>query len=43
MGLLWSRQAGYSYGLWLMLVLSSVAVSSLVLAQKITGAKAHAG
>lgn len=38
MGLLWSKQAGYSYGLWLMLGLSCVGVAALMLAQKITQA-----
>ena len=35
LGLLWSREAGYSYGLWLMLGLSGIAIVSLVLAQRI--------
>ena len=36
MGLLWSRESGYAYGLWLMLALSCVGVASLMLAQRIT-------
>ena len=38
MGLLWSRQSGYSHGLWLMLALSCAGVSALMLAQRITRA-----
>ena len=34
MGLLWNQQAGYTYGLWLMLGLSVLGVSALVLAQR---------
>jgi MFS family permease len=33
LGLMWSPQAGYSHGLWLMLALSVFAVAALVLAQ----------
>lgn len=36
MGLLWNQQAGYTYGLWLMLGLSVLGVSALVLAQRLT-------
>lgn len=35
MGLLWSQQAGYSLGLWLMLILSLLGVAALVLAQRL--------
>jgi len=35
MGLLWSRQAGYSHGLWMLLGMSSTAVVALLLAQRI--------
>ncbi|MEO6623770.1 MAG: MFS transporter [Burkholderiaceae bacterium] len=38
MGLLWSRQSGYSHGLWLMLALSCIGVVALMLAQRITRA-----
>jgi len=34
LGLLWSREAGYAYGLWLMLGLSAVAIAALVMAQR---------
>jgi hypothetical protein len=34
LGLLWSRQAGYSHGLWLMLGASCVAIAALLLAQQ---------
>ena len=34
LGLLWTRQAGYRYGLWLLLGLSCVALVSLLLAQR---------
>ena len=40
MGLLWSQQAGYRYGLWLLLALSCVGVAALMLAQRITLARA---
>ena len=33
LGLLWSREAGYAYGLWLMLGLSAMAIAALVMAQ----------
>lgn len=36
MGLLWSQQAGYSYGLWLLLGLSVMGVSALVVTQRLT-------
>jgi MFS family permease len=35
MGALWSAQAGYTYGLWLLLVLSVLGAAALMLAQKI--------
>jgi hypothetical protein len=35
MGALWSAQAGYTYGLWLLLVLSALGAAALMLAQKI--------
>jgi MFS family permease len=38
MGLLWNQQAGYTYGLWLLLGLSVLGVSALVLAQRLTQA-----
>jgi len=34
LGLLWSREAGYAYGLWLMLGLSAMAIAALVMAQR---------
>lgn len=36
LGLLWTAQAGYSHGLWLLLALSAVGVGALMLAQQIT-------
>ncbi len=41
-GLLWSREAGYSHGLWLLLVMSIVAVTSLLLAQRLALARRRA-
>jgi MFS family permease len=35
MGVLWSREAGYGHGLWLLLGLSMVAVTALQLAQRL--------
>ena len=43
MGLLWSQQAGYRYGLWLLLALSCVGVAALMLAQRITLTRAASG
>ena len=40
MGVLWSRETGYSLGLWMLLGLSSVAVTALLLAQRIALARA---
>jgi len=34
LGILWSREAGYAWGLWLLLAMSVVAVLALVLAQR---------
>ena len=34
LGLLWSQQAGYSYGLWMLLGLCSIAIVCLALAQR---------
>jgi len=34
LGVLWSREAGYAWGLWLLLALSVIAVAALVLAQR---------
>ena len=34
LGLLWSQEAGYRYGLWLLLGLSSMAILALLLAQR---------
>jgi MFS family permease len=34
LGLLWTREAGYAWGLWLLLAMSSAAVLALVLAQR---------
>lgn len=34
LGVLWSREAGYAWGLWLLLAMSIVAVVALVLAQR---------
>ncbi len=34
LGLLWSREAGYAWGLWLLLAMSVVAVLALLLAQR---------
>ena len=34
LGLLWSQEAGYRYGLWLLLGLSSLAIVALLLAQR---------
>ena len=34
LGLLWSSEAGYSHGLWLLLALSGAAIVALLLAQK---------
>ncbi len=41
LGLLWSRQAGYSHGLWFLLGLSSTAIVALLFAQRraLTGAR----
>lgn len=36
LGVLWSQQAGYAHGLWLLLVLSLVAVFALMLAQRLS-------
>jgi len=36
LGLLWTAQAGYSHGLWLLLALSVVGVGALMLAQQLT-------
>ena len=36
LGLLWSQQAGYTTGLWLMLVLSLLGVAALMLAQRMS-------
>lgn len=36
LGLLWTPQAGYSHGLWLLLVLSLVGVAALTLAQRLS-------
>ena len=36
LGLLWTRQTGYAYGLWLMLGLSVVAITALVMAQRLS-------
>lgn len=36
LGLLWSQQAGYTMGLWLMLVLSLLGVAALMLAQRMS-------
>ncbi len=41
-GLLWSREAGYSHGLWLLLGMSTVAVSALLLAQRLALARGRA-
>jgi hypothetical protein len=35
LGLMWSPQAGYSHGLWLMLGLSGTGMAALVLAQRL--------
>ncbi len=35
LGLLWTPQAGYSHGLWLLLILSLVGVAALTLAQRL--------
>lgn len=40
MGILWSREAGYGHGLWMLLGLSLVAVAALLLAQRIALARA---
>jgi hypothetical protein len=34
LGLLWTRESGYTWGLWLLLVCSVVAVLALLLAQR---------
>ena len=34
LGVLWSREAGYAWGLWLLLAMSVIAVGALVLAQR---------
>ncbi len=39
LGLLWSQQAGYTLGLWLLLALSLVAVIALMLAQRLSAAQ----
>ena len=36
LGLLWTAQAGYTHGLWLLLALSVVGVGALMLAQQLT-------
>ena len=36
LGLLWTPQSGYTHGLWMLLVLSGVAVASLTLAQRLS-------
>lgn len=41
MGVLWSREAGYSHGLWLLLGVSTIGVASFMLAQRITRAAPH--
>lgn len=41
LGLLWSQQAGYAYGLWLLLALSLLAVFALMLAQRLSLARVH--
>ncbi len=42
MGVLWSREAGYSHGLWLLLGVSTIGVASFMLAQRITRGAPHA-
>jgi MFS family permease len=37
LGLLWNQQIGYAHGLWLMLGLSVVAITALVMAQRLSG------
>jgi hypothetical protein len=39
LGVLWTQQAGYSHGVWLLLVLSLVAVGALMLAQRLALAR----
>ena len=34
LGVMWSREAGYAWGLWLLLAMSVIAVAALVLAQR---------
>ena len=36
LGLMWSPQAGYSHGLWLLLGLSGLGVGALMLAQRLS-------
>ena len=36
MGLLWSQQAGYTHGLWVLLAFSVVSIAALVLAQRLS-------
>ena len=35
LGILWSREAGYTHGLWLLLVLAMAAVAALWIAQRL--------
>jgi MFS family permease len=41
LGLLWTQQAGYTHGLWLLLGLSLVAIAALVMAQRLARRNAH--
>jgi len=39
LGLLWTQEAGYTRGVWLLLVLSLVGVGALMLAQRLSLAR----
>jgi hypothetical protein len=43
MGVLWSAQSGYAYGLWMLLAMSIISIIALVLAQKIALARQRLG
>ena len=43
LGLMWSPQAGYSHGLWLLLGLSGLGVAALMLAQRLSLRQASTG
>jgi hypothetical protein len=43
LGVLWTAQAGYTYGLWLLLALAVIATIALALAQRLALARQRLG